>query len=121
MAVDPFDERLAQIRLRFASRLEGKIAAVEDAAAQFSSRGASLIESLETDHRTIHELCGVAPTLGFVAIGRAARSVEQVLLQPLRAQRELTAEEAADLRSGLDELRATAGAELLEPKWRAGE
>jgi HPt (histidine-containing phosphotransfer) domain-containing protein len=121
MAVDPFDERLAQIRLRFASRLEGKIAAVEDAAAQFSSRGASLIESLETAHRTIHELCGVAPTLGFVAIGRAARSVEQVLLQPLRAQRELTAEEAADLRSGLDELRATAGAELLEPKWRAGE
>ena len=116
MAVDQFDERLAQIRLRFASQLEGKIAAVENAAAQFSSYGASRIELLETAHRTVHELCGVAPTLGFVATGRAARSVEQVLLQPLRARRKLTIGEAADLRCGLDELRAAAGGELPELK-----
>lgn len=115
MAVDQFGERLAQIRLRFASKLNSKIAAVENAASQFSSCGESMIESLETAHRTVHELCGVAPTLGFVATGRAARSVEQLLLQPLRDGRELTAKEAADLRCGLEQLRAAAGAELLEP------
>lgn len=116
MAVDQFDERLAQIRLRFVSRLEGKIDIVENAAAQFSICGVNRIEWLEAAHRTVHELCGIAPTLGFVATGRAARSVEQVLLQPLRARRELTVGEAADLRCGLDELRAAAGDELPESR-----
>ncbi len=116
MAVDQFGERLAQIRVRFASRLAGKIDAVETAISQFRGGGEDMIESLETAHRTVHELCGVAPTLGFVATGRAARSVEEVLLQPLRARRELTTGEAADVRSGLDQLRAAARAEMLEPK-----
>ncbi len=116
MAADQFDERLAHIRLRFASRLEGKIAAVERAASQFSSGGESMIESAATAHRTVHDLCGVAPTLGFDATGRAARIIEQVLLQALRARRELTTKEAADLRSGLDQLRAAARVEAPEPK-----
>lgn len=116
MTPDPFEERLAQIRLRFASKLDGKIAAVESAVPQFSPGGEMVIESLETAHRSIHELCGVAPTLGFVATGRAARSVERLLLQPLRARRELTTAEAADLQSGLDQLRAAARAELRQPK-----
>ena len=65
-------------------------------------------ETLERAHRRAHDLCGVGPTMGFIATGKAARTVEQLLLAPLKAGRALTTEEIAKLRDDLVELRHAA-------------
>ena len=53
------------------------------------------METLARAHRRAHDLCGVGPTMGFVATGQAARTIEQVLLAALKADRALTADEVA--------------------------
>jgi hypothetical protein len=93
MAVDPFAERLAIVRERFVSALEGKIedtfAALPDPAGETAAP-----EAVDATYRRIH---GIGPTVGFAATWRAAR--------PHEAERGLTAEEVASLRQALQLLR----------------
>ena len=49
--------------------------------------------------------------MGFVAIGKAARAIEQVLLAALKSGRALTAQEIAQLTEGVAQLRSAAVAE----------
>jgi hypothetical protein len=112
MASDQFAERLAQVRARFASKLETRIASLDEAAPLLRGDGATAIETLAVAHRGIHDLCGVGPTIGFDATGRAARDIERVLLVPLRAGRGLNESEAAALREGIGALRAAARDDL---------
>lgn len=112
MATDQFAERLAQVRTRFAAKLSGRIEALETALPRLSGIDASALEELASVHRSIHDLCGIGPTIGFEATGRAARRIEQILLAPLRAGRSLTRDEAASLRDPITALREAAGADL---------
>lgn len=105
MATDQFTERLAKIRSRFAANLPGKIEKVECVLPQLSGDGAAVMTTLATAHRSVHELCGIGPTVGFPETGRAARCVERLLLQPLRAKRGLTEPEIASVRQELAALR----------------
>ena len=112
MAIDQFSERLAIIRTRFAANLNRKIETLDHSLPELSGGGAGVIEALATAHRSVHELCGIGPTVGFVVTGQAARSVERMLLQPLRAKRGLTDSEIVSVRNGLGALRAAARAEM---------
>jgi HPt (histidine-containing phosphotransfer) domain-containing protein len=112
MAIDQFTERLAKIRTRFAANLYRKIDSLDHALPQLSGEGDGVVEALATAHRSIHELCGMGPTVGFVATGRAARSVERILIQSVRAKRGMTAAEIASVRQELAALRDAARIEL---------
>ena len=112
MAVDQFAERLAKIRTRFAANLPGKLDSIDDALPQISGEGPAVVEALTTAHRSVHELCGTAPTVGFIVTGQAARSVEQILIKSLRAKRGLTDTEIVSVRQELDALHIAARNEL---------
>jgi HPt (histidine-containing phosphotransfer) domain-containing protein len=112
MEPDPFTERLAQIRVRFAAKLLGKISSVQTALPELGGADGKLLEVLATSHRNIHELCGIAPTVGFPETGQQARRVERMLLQPLHAKRCLSADEIAAVHAQLQVLEAVAQSEL---------
>lgn len=104
MEPDQFAERLAIIRKRFAAKLVTRISDTEAALPTLVGDAPGVAEAVATTHRCIHELCGIGPTVGFDATGRAARTMERILLEPCRTQRGLTAEEIAGLRAGLEDL-----------------
>jgi chemotaxis protein histidine kinase CheA len=106
---DLFAERFAAVRQRFAAKLDARIDEIEAAVPALTGEGAQ--DTLAHAHRRAHDLCGVGPTMGFVATGKAARSIEQVLLAAIKAARPLTGEEAARVRDGIALLRSAASAE----------
>ncbi len=98
---------LARMRTRFAAALDGKIDE-GFAALQEISGGGETAEIVVVAHRRLHEICGLAPTLGFAAIGNAARSAESVVRAAALAGRALTPAEIGAFKSELEALRATA-------------
>jgi HPt (histidine-containing phosphotransfer) domain-containing protein len=110
---DPYTERLAAVRLRFVAKLDARIEEIESSLPQLSRENG--LEVLEQAHRRAHDLCGIGPTLGYVETGKAARSIEQLLLAAVKAKRTLTEDEGARLREGIAHLRSTAGAEIHPP------
>jgi chemotaxis protein histidine kinase CheA len=111
MTADAFADRVAQVRVRFVSTLEGKIDGVYASIpklAESEPRGAALDES----YRSIHTIVGVAPTIGFPAIGAAAHDVEAVLRPAQDNHRGLTEDEIAELDKRLGALREIAKREL---------
>lgn len=106
---DEFTKRLAAVRQRFVSKLSGRLDEIEATVPELSQSGS--IEALARVHRRAHDLCGVGPTMGFVATGKAARTVEQLLLAPLKDERALTGDEVAQLRHDIAALRSVATAE----------
>lgn len=112
MQPDPFTERLAKVRTRFASTLDGKISEACEALPHLSGNDAGAIQKLADTYQQIHGLCGVGPTVGFPATGKAARGAEDVLIPAFRAKRALTPEEAEALQTALEALRAAAQSEL---------
>jgi chemotaxis protein histidine kinase CheA len=106
LSTDQFAERFAAVRERFAAKLDSRIDEIEAGVPQL--RGETARETLARIHRRAHDLCGIGPTMGFVATGLAARTVEQTLLSPLRANRMLTADELARLHDEVVALRAAA-------------
>lgn len=115
-AADPFTDRLARVRDRFAAALTGKI---EDACAALPrlADGAPAAASLvEETYRSIHGMVGVAPTVGFPATGQAAHQVEDILRPSQQAKRGLTADEISLLMKTLQMLREAATSELGSPR-----
>jgi hypothetical protein len=112
MQQDPFTERLAKVRRRFASTLESKISDSFAALPQLSSNEPAAIATLGDAYQRLHQICGVGPTIGFVATGKAARNAEDILLTPFKSKRCLTSEEAVRLQTALDALQAAARTEL---------
>ncbi len=111
MTTDQFAERIAAVRDRFAAKLDTRIDEIAAGVPELGNAGAR--ETLARVHRRAHDLCGIGPTIGFVATGKAARTVEQTLLVPLRADRALTAEELARLRQEIAALRNAARSETF--------
>ena len=112
MGVDPFTERLARVRHRFVSSLEGKIEDTYGALPGLTGATPAAIEAVRETYRRIHSLVGVGPTVGFSATGSAARSLEIVLMPAHQAGRGLTDEEASAFRKTLHGLRDAASHEL---------
>jgi HPt (histidine-containing phosphotransfer) domain-containing protein len=106
---DLFAERFAAVRERFTAKLGARIDEIEATLPALTDEGA--IETLARAHRRTHDLCGVGPTLGFVATGQAARQIEQALFIPLKAGRALWPDEVAIVTEGIARLRAAARAE----------
>jgi chemotaxis protein histidine kinase CheA len=112
MAVDPFTERLGRVRERFVSALESKIEDTYAAIPDLSGDKPDAVETVEETYRRIHSIVGIGPTVGFVSTGRAARSVENILMPPHRAERGMTGDEIETLRKALHALREAATREL---------
>lgn len=108
MDTDQFAQRLAAIRLRFAAKLATRIHDTDTALSQLAGDGSAAIESLVETYHRIHELCGLGASVGFAATSRAARVMEQILLEPYRARRALTEAEIDKLRPALAALRDAA-------------
>jgi chemotaxis protein histidine kinase CheA len=101
---------MAAVRLRFATKLEDRIDEIECAMPRPGREGE--LDVLVLAHRQAHSLCGIGPTLGFVGTGRAARSIEQLLLGAVKAKRPLTDDEIPRLVKGIARLRSSASAEM---------
>jgi len=112
MTVDPFNERLARVRQRFMSTLEGKISGACAAIRSLQGTTPSVVAAVAETYRCIHGIVGVGLTVGFPATGRAARSVEDALRAAHSDRRGLTAEEMSRLAQTLHALRETAAREL---------
>ncbi len=110
VSVDVFSEQLARVRARFASTLENKIAD-SFAALEEISKGGDTIEIVVATHRRLHELCGIAPTLGFAATGKAARLAEAVMREAALRRRALTDAEVAAAGNELHGLRRAAASD----------
>jgi hypothetical protein len=107
---DPYTERIAAVRVRFVAKLDARIGEIETALPQ-SGRQVGL-ETLTVAHREAHGLCGIGPVLGYVETGKAARTVERVLLGAVKAKRALTDDETVRVREGIALLRSTAASEV---------
>jgi hypothetical protein len=112
MTIDPFAERLARVRQRFVSALESKIEDTYAAIPNLSGATEAVAEAVGETYRRMHGIVGIGPTVGFPGTGRAARSVENILLLPHQAERGLTIEEIASFKKALHALRETATGEL---------
>ena len=112
MAVDPFTERLGRVRERFVAALESKIEDTYAAIPKLSGDAPKVVETVEETYRRIHSIVGIGPTVGFAGTGRAARSVENILLRPHQGERGLTGEEIDSFKKALHALREAATREL---------
>jgi chemotaxis protein histidine kinase CheA len=106
---DLFAERFAAVRQRFAAKLDARIDEIEATLPELGLGGSR--DKLAHAHRRAHDLCGVGPTMGFVATGQAARSIERVMLAAVKSNRALTDDEVAQVRDGIARLRSAASAE----------
>jgi hypothetical protein len=112
MPADLFTERLARVRQRFVLSLESKIEETYTELPKLCGEGRDVTDALGETYRRIHGIVSTGPTVGFAATGKAARTVENVLLEPYRATRGLVANEADALRKALHVLREAAQREL---------
>jgi chemotaxis protein histidine kinase CheA len=114
VTTDNFAERFAAVRERFAAKLDSRIDEIESTVPRLNGDGA--LDALSRAHRRAHDLCGIGPTMGFVATGQVARTVEQLLLAPLKAERTLNAKEIAHLRQSIEAMRSAARTDTTSAK-----
>jgi HPt (histidine-containing phosphotransfer) domain-containing protein len=109
-----FDEQIARVRARFATSLPGKIADSFADLEKMSSGGAETIDTVVVFHRRLHEIRGIAPTLGFQATGEVAGAASTAIREAAKAKRAATADEIAALKTELEQLRKAASGELQD-------
>jgi len=112
LEVDEFSKRLARIRARFATTLSAKVDDSFACLPKLADEDATAIETIVTVHRKLHEMCGIAPSIGFPATGQAARAAETVLREPAKSKRSLTAAEIAAFTAQLHGLRTATQSDL---------
>jgi chemotaxis protein histidine kinase CheA len=112
MTLDPYTDRLARVRQRFVSSLEGKIEDTFAAIAKLSGAASAGAPAVDTAYRCMHGILGIGPTVGFPATARAAHDVEDVLRLAQRDKRGLTDAEALAFKQRLHALREAALCEL---------
>jgi len=120
MSADLFEERLAKVRHRFASTLEGRIADACRALPRLIGNDAAAARQLAETYPQIHGLCGIGASVGFAATSKTARDAEAILLSPYKSQRGLTAAEGQLLEKALEALLAAAQSELQSVHAREG-
>ena len=112
MTADPFLDRIARVRERFATSLAGKIDETCAAIPRLRDIAPSAAAAAEAAYRCMHGIVGVGPTVGFPCSGNAAHEVEAILKPPKQERRGLTADEIARLTCALQALREVAAREL---------
>jgi hypothetical protein len=112
MPPSEYAERIAAIRLRFASRLAAEIDETTAALPILADAVATSGQAVAVVYRRFHSMCGIAPTLGFERVGRAAQVLDSILVQPFRAERGLTADEMAKFRQDLAAFQAAAHVDI---------
>jgi hypothetical protein len=120
MHADQFEIRLARVRHRFATTLEGKIKDAVVSADHMAHGHGEVIKHVSGSYRDLHSMCGIGPTVGFAATGEAAGAAEGCLLQAHREQRGLTEREVIILKKALERLRIAAASELRLMYQRGG-
>lgn len=120
MHVDQFEVRLARVRHRFATTLESKISDMVVAAEHMKDGDHRAVEAVSKSYRELHGLCGIGPTVGFVATGEAASAAKNALVQAQLEQRAPTEGELVRLKRSLAKLREVAAAELRSMYQRGG-
>lgn len=112
MTVDPFTDRLARVRDRFAATLTAKIDGTYAAIPRFPDAMPAAAAAVAEAYRCVHGIVGVGPTVGFPASGKAARGVEDTLRTAQQQRRGLSAEEITRVSEALQTLRNVAVGEL---------
>lgn len=112
MSVDIFADRLARVRRRFISALQGRIDDTDAAIPKLGGGTATAAAAVGEAYRCMHGIVGVGPTVGFPATGRAAHDVEDVLRPAQNERRGLSDGEISRLRQRLLDLRAAAEREM---------
>ena len=112
MTADPFTDRIARVRVRFAATLAGKIDETCAAVARLGGADPGAAAAAAEAYRCMHGIVGVGPTVGFPESGKAAHAVEDVLRPPQLQRRGLTGDEIASLSEALQVLRDVAAREL---------
>jgi hypothetical protein len=107
-----FEARLDIIRQRFSAKLIDRLRRTAADLPHMASDGVGPAELVANAYRWVHEICGIASTIGFDAIGQAARSCESILVGPYRARRGLTSNELTDLTARIESLQIAAGDEM---------
>ena len=112
MTADVFAEHVARVRERFASTLNDKVAYSFAALEKISAGGGETVEIVIAAHRRLHEMYGIAPTLGFEATGKAAGTARTAIKEAAKGKRAPTRAEIAALKTALEQLREAAAADL---------
>jgi len=112
MSTESFTEHLARVRNRYASTIESKIEDTYADLPHLVGAGPAVSATLEQTYRRIHGIVGIGLTVGFAATGKAAKAVENVLLEPHRAARGLDLNEINALKQALDALHDTVQRDL---------
>jgi len=107
-----FESRIEAIRKRGATRFVARMQQTVADLPRMSGEGAAPADTVANAYHWLHEICGIASTIGFTSTGLSARSCDSLLVGPYRAQRGLSASELAQLTEGLESLRLTAQVEL---------
>jgi chemotaxis protein histidine kinase CheA len=114
MSIDIFADRLARVRRRFASTLQGRIDDTSASLDKLAAKAPAAATAVGEVYRCVHGIVGVGPTVGFPATGRAAHGVEDVLRPAQNERRGLSADEMARVKERLIELRTAAEREMQD-------
>jgi hypothetical protein len=106
-----FEVRIDGVRVRFALKLADGIQRTAAALPRMIQNGSGAEDVVANAYRWFHDVSGIAPTIGFEAAGRSARSCDAILVGPYQAQRGLSTAELALLTESLESRRDTAQAE----------
>ena len=120
MYADRFETRIAKVRHRFATALESKITDALIFADRMARGDDGSFKLVSDSYRHLHSICGIGPTVGFVATGEAARAAESTILQAMYERRQPTEKEIINLKKALAQLRTTAASELRRMYQRWG-
>jgi hypothetical protein len=101
-----FEARIEAVRKRFVAKFAGRMRQIIAALPGMTGDGAVPADIVANAYHWLHEISGIAAT------GLSARSCDNLLIAPYRAQRGLSAEELAQLTDRLDSLRRAAQAEM---------
>lgn len=103
-----FSRRMATIRARFPSKLDDRIGRIRGTLHLMPRHLPDSATAVALAYRQIHDICGIASTVGFAATGLSARSLQTLLIHPFRAKRGLSDDELEQLNHGLAALRSAA-------------
>jgi hypothetical protein len=120
MPADQFEARLARVRHRFATTLESKISNAAVSADKMTDGNGRVIDCVSESYRHLHNICGIGPTVGFIATGEAAHAAKAALVQAYLEKRGPTEGEVNNLKRGLAKLRLAAASELRLMYQRGG-
>lgn len=107
-----FEARIEAVRKRFAAKFADRMQQTIAALPRMTGDGAVPADIVANAYHWLHEISGIAATIGFESTGQSARSCDNLLIGPYRAQRGLSAAELAQLTDRLDSLRRAAQAEI---------